>query len=80
MGHFSELTSAHIVQTQDAQSSPVVGLVTMALVVVEVVINGRGGAKVRSDQGGVVQIQNVPDVGARVHTAFIPFIIDQKVA
>ena len=79
VGHPLELALAHVVEVEDLEAGPVVGLVDQALMGVHVVVDGRRGAHVGADQADVVQVLYVEDVGARVDRALIELVADQQV-
>ena len=79
IGHPFELALRHVGEVEDLKSSAVVGLVDEALVGVHVVVDGRGRPHVRSDEGHVVEVLHIEDVGAGVDRALIEFVTDQQV-
>jgi len=79
VGDLLELAVLHVVGVEDAQARRVVRLVHVALVGVHVVVDGRGGADVGADQGHVVQVLDVEDVGPGVDGALVELIAEQDV-
>ena len=77
-GGLFELPLRHIGEVEDLQARAVVGLVGISLVGVEVVVNGWRGAHMGPDEGGVVQVLHVEDVGAGVDGPLVQLVADKQ--